>query len=104
MLLFLVLGSSQLLLYQKGGEETFHYLSLEAFTVGNRRIAFAHKLKTRTARGDVSEGNIVIDSGTVLTLLPQDTLDDLVSALEQVISLPKVDDPNQILELCYIWN
>ena len=85
----------------KSGEETFYYLSLEAFTVGNQRIAFAHKDKTRTARGDVAEGNIIIDSGTVLTLLPQDIYDDLVSALEEVISLPKADDPSQTLELCY---
>ena len=86
---------------QRGLVASFYFLSLEAFTVGNRRIPFTYKDKTRTTRGDVVEGNIVIDSGTVLTLLPLDTLHDLVSALEQVISLPKVDDPNKTLELCY---
>ncbi|GAU43735.1 hypothetical protein TSUD_365840 [Trifolium subterraneum] len=47
------------------------------------------------------EGNIIIDSGTTLTLLPDDIYTNLESAVVEQVKLDRVDDPNQIFSLCY---
>ncbi|XP_027364667.1 aspartic proteinase CDR1-like [Abrus precatorius] len=78
---------------------TFYYLTLEAFTIGNQRIPFVIKDGTET-RSSV-EGNIIIDSGTTLTILPLNVYNDMVSALDKVITAKKVSDPNGLLTLCY---
>ncbi|XP_061368095.1 aspartic proteinase CDR1-like [Gastrolobium bilobum] len=74
--------------------DTFYYLSLEGFSVGNKRIAY--NIDTQKI-----EGNIIIDSGTTLTHLPLNVFDDLVLALNKLIHVPRVEDPNGVLSLCY---
>ncbi|XP_058747109.1 aspartic proteinase CDR1-like [Vicia villosa] len=74
---------------------TFYFLTLEAFSVGNQRIEF----RGSSSGGD--EGNIIIDSGTTLTLLPSDIYTNLESAVAELVKLKRVDDPGQFLNLCY---
>ncbi|GLT54049.1 hypothetical protein SLA2020_272820 [Shorea laevis] len=62
--------------------------------------------KKRLELGDSSyfgdpKGNIIIDSGTTLTLLPEDFYAKFESAVAEVIDLERVDDPNRMLSLCY---
>ncbi|XP_004513307.1 aspartic proteinase CDR1-like [Cicer arietinum] len=80
----------------KKDPEVFYYLTLEAFTVGNKRVKFGGSLEDG---GD--EGNIIIDSGTTLTLLPSDIYSNLESAVAELIDLERVQDPNNMFSLCY---
>ncbi|KAL2940579.1 Aspartic proteinase CDR1 [Bienertia sinuspersici] len=86
--------------------ETFYYLTLEGISVGNDKISFFsknHKNNSSLSADDYGgdEGNIIIDSGTTLTLLPSDLYDELTKALERAIDGKKVEDPTGTLELCY---
>ncbi|RDX79388.1 Aspartic proteinase CDR1, partial [Mucuna pruriens] len=74
----------------------FYYLTLEAFSVGNNRINFGG-----SSSGSGREGNIIIDSGTTLTLLPNDFYSKLESAVANAVKLKPATDPSQILSLCY---
>ncbi|MED6200587.1 hypothetical protein PIB30_086684 [Stylosanthes scabra] len=74
-------------------QDTFYFLSLESLSIGNSKNIIPFQAS--------DGGNVIIDSGTVLTLLPQDVVDQLVSDLDKSIRLPKVDDPTQELSLCY---
>ncbi|KAM7489460.1 hypothetical protein LguiB_026944 [Lonicera macranthoides] len=56
---------------------TFYYLNLEKITVGNQTLEFKASLNALT-QGD-ADGNIFIDSGTTLRLLPPDLYSDLES-------------------------
>ncbi|KAJ1439606.1 Xylanase inhibitor, C-terminal [Sesbania bispinosa] len=70
----------------------FYTLTLEAFSVGNNRIELGN------FSGD---GNIIIDSGTTVTLLPGDVYSKLESAVIDVVKLERVEDPNKEFNLCY---
>ncbi|WVZ02573.1 hypothetical protein V8G54_023379 [Vigna mungo] len=74
---------------------TYHghyYLTLEALSVGKNRIKFGKSN---------GEGNIIIDSGTTLTLLPDDVYSKLESAVAHEVKLKRVKDPWKQLSLCY---
>ncbi|CAJ1978069.1 unnamed protein product [Sphenostylis stenocarpa] len=76
--------------------ETHYYLTLEAFSVGNNRIKFGNS----SSESD-GEGNIIIDSGTTLTLLPDDVYSNLESAVADEVKLKRAKDPLEQLTLCY---
>ncbi|XP_027911809.1 aspartic proteinase CDR1-like [Vigna unguiculata] len=76
----------------------FYYLTLEAFSVGNKRIGFGRSESESESDG---EGNIIIDSGTTLTLLPENVYSKLESAVADAIELDRVKDPTKQLSLCY---
>ncbi|KAE8687331.1 putative aspartic protease [Hibiscus syriacus] len=78
----------------KSTPDTFYYLTLEAISVGTKRIDF-----TGSSPGS-GEGNIIIDSGTTLTLLPSDFYSDLESAVDSQINATRAEGP-QGLSLCY---
>ncbi|XWS64975.1 hypothetical protein CRYUN_Cryun05aG0050400 [Craigia yunnanensis] len=73
---------------------TFYFLTLEAVSVGSKRIKF-----TGSSFG-TDDGNIIIDSGTTLTLFPEDFYSELESAVSSKINATKVDAPEG-LSLCY---
>jgi len=74
-------------------DQIFYSLTLQAFSVGNKRVEFV---------GDGGgEGNIIIDSGTTLTLLPADDYNNLESVVVNLVKLERVDDPNKQFSLCY---
>ncbi|GFP88586.1 aspartic proteinase cdr1 [Phtheirospermum japonicum] len=68
--------------------DTFYFLTLEGITVGNKRL-------------DYYDGNVIIDSGTTLTLLPFHLYGRVEKELNGSISLKRIKDPINALELCY---
>ncbi|CAN1245121.1 Aspartic proteinase CDR1 [Linum grandiflorum] len=75
---------------------TFYFLQLEAVSVGSTKIPFQ-------GSSIGSSGNIIIDSGTTLTLVPTDFLSQLSGAVEsQVTGGTKTSDPQGLLSLCYV--
>ncbi|CAJ1978068.1 unnamed protein product [Sphenostylis stenocarpa] len=79
--------------------EPFYYLHLEAFSVGRNRIEFGS-----SSSKPGGNGNIIIDSGTTLTFLPNDVYSKLESGVASAVKLPRAKDPNQVLRLCYKAN
>ncbi|KAA8528181.1 hypothetical protein F0562_035568 [Nyssa sinensis] len=77
--------------------DTFYYLTLKAISVGNKRVSY----KTFSEVTAAEEGNIIIDSGTTLTLIPGEFYNDLESALIDVIKAKRSPDPYGLLGLCY---
>lgn len=75
---------------------TFYFLTLEAISVGEKRLVY--KTSSKIA---AEKGNIIIDSGTTLTILPPGFHDDLVSALEEAVNAERVSDPRGVLSLCF---
>ncbi|KAL0425513.1 UNVERIFIED_CONTAM: Aspartic proteinase CDR1 [Sesamum radiatum] len=74
--------------------ETFYRLTLEGISVGNQRLEMSDS-------GVSEEGNIIIDSGTTLTLLPVDLYTKVENALKSSIKLKRIKDPEGVLDLCY---
>ncbi|KAI4332290.1 hypothetical protein L6164_017212 [Bauhinia variegata] len=82
----------------KKDPDTFYYLTLNGFSVGTKRLNFE---ANQTSSKAVQEGNIIIDSGTTLTLLPVDLYSDLESQVKAQIKQDPVQDPSGLLSLCY---
>ncbi|KAI3877677.1 hypothetical protein MKW98_020158 [Papaver atlanticum] len=59
-------------------EEGLYYLTLKAVSVNDNRIPFKSKYES-----DGQEGNIAIDSGTTLTLLPEEMYSDIESEVKK---------------------
>ncbi|KAL8204392.1 hypothetical protein R6Q57_010015 [Mikania cordata] len=80
-----------------GNPDTFYYLHFEGITVGGRRVDFYATKPT------LIEGNIIIDSGTSLTLLPQSFYDRLQLAVRRSMQdiVPVGSDMRNNLSLCY---
>ncbi|CAL5196339.1 unnamed protein product [Lathyrus oleraceus] len=70
----------------------FYFVTLNAFSVGNKTIGFSKP---------PVEGNFIIDSGMTLTILPSDIYKNMESTLVALVKLKRVEDPNKILSLCY---
>ncbi|CAL1357510.1 unnamed protein product [Linum trigynum] len=60
---------------------TFYFLRLDAISVGTKKIAF-----TGRGGGGSSGGNIIIDSGTTLTIVPKGVLSELADAVSSQVS------------------
>ncbi|GFP88585.1 aspartic proteinase cdr1 [Phtheirospermum japonicum] len=67
---------------------TYYFLTLEGTSVGN---------SSRVSK----EGNVIIDSGTVLTFLPKNFYTNLVRGLNSSIELRRIKDPQRELDLCF---
>ncbi|CAM8990919.1 unnamed protein product [Rhodiola kirilowii] len=75
---------------------TYYWLTLEAITIGKERVAFTG------SSGDVAEkGNIIIDSGTTLLILPDDFYASVEAELEKQVDAKRVDNPSQQPNLCF---
>lgn len=74
---------------------TFYFLTLEAISVGSTRIPFT------AGSSSVEEGNIIIDSGTTLTLLPDDFYSRLEAEVVNAVSATRIDFPTSGLSLCF---
>ncbi|GMH04412.1 hypothetical protein Nepgr_006251 [Nepenthes gracilis] len=80
--------------------DTFYYLTLEAISIGNDTLSYkGSSLSSRAL--DSAEGNIIIDSGTTLTILPEEFYTDLEASLTRAIVAERVPDPHGVLQLCY---
>ncbi|KAF2302579.1 hypothetical protein GH714_037863 [Hevea brasiliensis] len=76
--------------------DTFYYLTLEAISVGNMRLAYKNSWNK-----NVQQGNIIIDSGTTLTFLDSEFYNELESAMEEVVKAERVSDPQGIFSICF---
>ncbi|CAA7022952.1 unnamed protein product [Microthlaspi erraticum] len=76
-------------------QATFYYLTLESISVGSKNVKFPS-----TDSGS-SEGNIIIDSGTTLTILPTAFYSELEAVVASSIGAERKDDPQNGLGLCY---
>ncbi|KAL4599215.1 hypothetical protein ACB092_11G111500 [Castanea dentata] len=73
--------------------DVYYTLTLEAISVGPTKIT--------STSAKAAGGNIIIDSGTTLTLLPSDLYTGFEAALKAQIKLKVVKDPNQTFSLCF---
>ncbi|KAE9593638.1 putative nepenthesin [Lupinus albus] len=79
---------------------TYYYLTLKGMTVAGKRVDF----ETKVAPIDKFTGNIIIDSGSTLSLLPIDFYNRLESLVASQIKSERVTDPKLLrppLKLCY---
>ncbi|XP_076904422.1 aspartic proteinase CDR1-like [Bidens hawaiensis] len=80
-----------------GNPDTFYYLNFQGITVGRQRVDFY------TTKPTLVEGNIIIDSGTSLTLLPESFYNRVQLAVRRSMQdiVPIRPDPQNNLRLCY---
>ncbi|KAK1374173.1 aspartic proteinase CDR1-like [Heracleum sosnowskyi] len=76
----------------------FYYLNLESVSIGDTNIKFT--TKTYPTNLNDSDGNIVIDSGTTLTLLPSAFYQKIEDEFKRSISSTPVEGEEE-LSLCY---
>ncbi|KAK6934842.1 Xylanase inhibitor, C-terminal [Dillenia turbinata] len=81
-------------------DPTFYYVTLKGLTVGTTRIPYKSS-SSNTINADVEEGNIIVDSGTTLTILPYDMYDEVEVVLDKAIGGKRGNSPIATLKLCY---
>ncbi|CAH8304342.1 unnamed protein product [Eruca vesicaria subsp. sativa] len=80
-------------LFRKLEHPNNYYLNLDAVSVGKTRI------ETLGTPLHASDGNIIIDSGTTLTYLPESYCKKVRTAVEKVVKAERVASPGY--QLCY---
>ncbi|XP_019436019.1 PREDICTED: aspartic proteinase CDR1-like [Lupinus angustifolius] len=81
-----------------GPNGDLYYLNLEGISVGGgKRIEV--EVEAEAEAND--QGNVIIDSGTTLTFLPEGLYTGLESEIASVIKLERVPSPVSSLKLCY---
>ncbi|KAL4561482.1 hypothetical protein LXL04_033648 [Taraxacum kok-saghyz] len=79
-------------------QTTFYFVTLEAISVGNRRI----KIHDNSNSSKPSpKGNMIVDSGTTLTMLPHRVYKNVEMAIKESLNLRTMKDPQKQLNLCY---
>ncbi|XP_061345943.1 aspartic proteinase CDR1-like [Gastrolobium bilobum] len=81
-----------------GDSPSFYYLTLMGMSVGPRRLDL---LTVSTATGN-KKGNIIITTGTTLTLLPEKFYFKLEAEVAAQIKLKRVQSADPSLNLCYM--
>ncbi|KAA0039978.1 aspartic proteinase CDR1-like [Cucumis melo var. makuwa] len=76
--------------------KSFYSLKLKAVSVERKNIFYV-----RARSSILGEANIIIDSGTTLTLLPADVYQNFAEAISNSINLQRTDDPNRFLNYCF---
>ncbi|GFP88583.1 aspartic proteinase cdr1 [Phtheirospermum japonicum] len=76
--------------------DTFYYATLLGISVGNQKLEMYDASSNST-----QEGNIIVDSGTTMTILPGDFYAKLKSAMQSRIKLKQIEDPTGVLDLCF---
>ncbi|XP_019152430.1 PREDICTED: aspartic proteinase CDR1-like [Ipomoea nil] len=77
---------------------TYYWLSLESISAGDKNFPVKQSSTSDTSG---QTGNVIIDSGTTLTIIPADVFDSLKSELMKQIPATPVDDPRGSFGLCY---
>ncbi|GKC55744.1 aspartic proteinase CDR1-like protein [Tanacetum coccineum] len=78
--------------------KTYYYVTLEGISVGDRRLNLVSDGSKPTKP---SKGNMIIDSGTTLTMLPPKLYNEFVAVLKYAINVRTMKDPQKVLSLCY---
>ena len=76
-----------------GEADVYYTLTLEAISVGPTKIT--------STSAKATGRNIIIDSGTTLTMLPSDLYTGFEAALKAQIKLRVVNDPQKTYSLCF---
>ncbi|CAL9003615.1 unnamed protein product [Prunus brigantina] len=72
-----------------------YFVTVEGISVGDKLVPFS-------SSGNVSKGNMFMDTGTPPTLIPQDFYDRLVAEVKSQIPMTPVEnDPSLGFQLCY---
>ncbi|KAL6493913.1 hypothetical protein OROGR_031822 [Orobanche gracilis] len=79
---------------------TFYFLTLEGISVGKQRLDLVSE--DDDGLRSSQEGNIIIDSGTTLTFLPEGLYYQVVTAVRRQMTLREISDPQGLLKLCYL--
>lgn len=82
------------------GTENYYYLALEGISVGKKKFDINNNSLARNS-SNAFMGNIMIDSGTMLTQLPTKLYNSLEQEMRHSIHLELTKDPNQFSNLCY---
>ncbi|KVI00579.1 probable aspartic protease At2g35615 [Cynara cardunculus var. scolymus] len=78
---------------------TFYYVTLEGITVGDRRLKYSDSTNPLKR---MHKGNMIVDSGTMLTMLPTKLYEKVETAIkENLTDVRTVKDPQKQLSLCY---
>ncbi|XP_044466530.1 probable aspartic protease At2g35615 [Mangifera indica] len=80
---------------------TYYYVTLEAISVGNKKLPYTNSLKTDYDFVEVEEGNMIVDSGTTLTFIESQFYDKLATVLEKEIGSQRVSDPKGVFGACF---
>ena len=80
---------------------TFYFLNLEKITVGGHSIEFKARVDESAAKERKVEGNIVIDSGTTFTFIPNETYSHLEAKVKESVSEQPVKETKEDFRLCY---
>ncbi|PHT95941.1 hypothetical protein T459_03823 [Capsicum annuum] len=83
-------------LTRKESQKSFYYLFLESISIGDKNLPF--KSSKIIPPG---QANIIIDSGTTLTLVPSDFYPNLEEAVVASINATRVNDPAGSFKICY---
>ncbi|KAM7512304.1 hypothetical protein LguiB_011179 [Lonicera macranthoides] len=72
--------------------ESNYYLTLEAISIGDKKLEYP---------SPIVEGNMIIDSGSILSYFDTYFHMDIEREVEKVINAKSVEDPLKILHVCY---
>ncbi|KAH7577418.1 hypothetical protein JRO89_XS01G0248500 [Xanthoceras sorbifolium] len=76
--------------------KTYYYVTLEAISVGKKRLAY-----TSSAPNITQKGNMIIDTGTTYTFLDPEFYEKLAEALEKAIGSKRVRHPSGLPSVCF---
>ncbi|XP_015159143.1 aspartic proteinase CDR1-like [Solanum tuberosum] len=84
------------------GYDIFYFLNLESVSVGGKKLEFKSSQLMNSSDVDEDLGNIIIDSGTTLTFLPENFYNKFESILVETIKgKRKIAPPYVDLPICY---
>lgn len=72
-----------------------YHLTLEAFTIGTTRVEFIGP------SGSIEEGNIIVDSGTIMTTLPWEFYSKIRKAVMEQVNVRPVSNHLRVIDLCF---
>ncbi|KAK9068797.1 hypothetical protein SSX86_012913 [Deinandra increscens subsp. villosa] len=78
--------------------KTYYFVTFLGISVGNTRINVSDHSAPSTA---FSKGNMIVDSGTTLTMLPRKLYGEFETAIKNAINLRTMKDPEKHVSLCY---
>ncbi|KAI3511196.1 hypothetical protein L1887_18341 [Cichorium endivia] len=77
--------------------KTFYFVTFKGITVGDKRI----NIHDSSNSSNPSKGNMIVDSGTTLTMLPNYMYKNVKMAIKDALNLRTMKDPQKQLDLCY---
>ncbi|KAJ0692963.1 putative nepenthesin [Helianthus annuus] len=78
--------------------KTYYHVTFEGFSVGDKRISISDDLSSTKP---LLKGNMIVDSGMTLTMLPPKLYDEFETAIKEAINVRTIKDPQKVLNLCY---